>query len=125
MRKILLPLLCLTIIAGFTSCLRDDCTSQREYIVYNPVYLHADQFRTEEIAVTDSRALETPGKLYFYRNFLLINEQAHGLHIYDVSERTNPVEIAFYNIPGNFDMAIKNDVLFVDNVIDLLAVDIT
>lgn len=125
MRKILLPLLCLTILAGLTSCLRDDCTSQRDYVVYNPVYLHVDQFRTDEIAVTDSRVLESPGKLYFYKNFLLINEMALGLHVYDISERSNPIEIAFYNIPGNFDMAIKDDVLFVDNVIDLLAVDIT
>ena len=125
MRKILLPVLLIVIIVGFTSCLRDDCVSQREYIVYNPVFMHADQFRTDQIAVTDSRLLESPGKLYFYRNFLLINEMAHGLHVYDVSERTNPVEVAFYNIPGNFDMAIKDDVLFVDNVIDLLALDIS
>ena len=125
MKKILIPTLLLFIIIGLSSCLRDDCVSQREYVIYNPVYLHVDQFRTSEINVTASRTLENPGKLYFYQNYLLINEQAHGIHVYDVQDRTNPVEVAFYNIAGNFDMAIKDDVLFADNVVDLLAIDIT
>jgi hypothetical protein len=125
MKKILWLCSFLVLVISFTSCLRDDCTSTREYIIYNPVYMHVNQFRADEVQVTPTRVLESPGKLYFYKNYLLVNEMAFGIHVYDVSDSSNPTEVAFYDIPGNFDMAIKDDILFADNVIDLIAIDIS
>ncbi|HMQ07781.1 MAG TPA: hypothetical protein PKC30_10810 [Saprospiraceae bacterium] len=107
-----------------TSCLQDECTSIREFAVYTPVMMHANDFRMNEINVEPQRPLENPGKLYFYDLFLLINEAGKGIHFYDVSNPANPVQVAFYNIPGNFDMAIRDNILYADNVIDLIAIDI-
>ncbi len=119
------PILFLLMSSMFmVSCLQDDCNSVREFAVFNPVMMHVNQFRVNEIRVESQRELVNPGKLYFYDQFLLINEQGQGIHFYEVSDPSNPVEVAFYDIPGNFDMAIRNNILYADNVIDMIAIDI-
>jgi len=122
MKNILLLLILMPIL--FISCLKDECTSTRIYAVYDPVYLHQSEFRKSSIELSESYPLEIPGKLYFYQNYLLINEQGKGIHFYDVSDDANPKEIVFYHLPGNFDMAINNDILYVDVVVDLVALNI-
>ena len=107
----------LLLILSLQSCLRDQCTSTREFVRYDPVRMHVNDFR-KEITTETSFKLENPGKIYFYNNYLLVNEMGKGIHFFDVSDSQNPVEKIFYNIPGNFDMAIKNDLLMVDNVIE-------
>jgi hypothetical protein len=109
----------------FTSCLEDECTSTRVYNYYEPVMMHESEFRTEAIEVSDSKELKLPGKLYFYKNYLLINDQGTGIHFYDITNDENPVEVTFFHLPGNFDMAINNDVLYADVVVDILAIDIS
>lgn len=107
------------------SCLSDKCTETREFIQFDPVYVTADEFRTDEVKTTPAQKLENPGKMSFYNNYLFINEQGRGIHVYDISDDTNPVEVTFYAILGNFDMSIRNNILYADNVIDLIGIDIS
>lgn len=107
------------------SCLQDECTSTNKYVRLDPVYVTADEFRKEEISTTPDWQLENPGKIYFYKNYLLINEKGKGVHFYDLKDPANPAHKVFYQIDGNFDMAIKDDLLVVDNVIDLVSIDIS
>ncbi len=123
MKKVLLAVIALITMINFQSCLEDSCTEQRSFVVYAPVYLTKAQFR-RDIEATSVRVLENPGKMYFHNQYMFINEQGKGIHVYDVSDITNPVKVTFYDIPGNFDMAIKDNILYADNVIDLIAVDI-
>ncbi len=109
---------------SISSCLRDDCVSTREYAVYNPIYMNLEEIRNDDVKIIPERSLENPGKLYFYKNHLWINEMGKGVHIYDIADRANPDYVAFYEIPGNFDIAIRNDLLFADNSLDLIAIDI-
>lgn len=110
---------------SFMSCLEDECTSTRTYNIYEPVMVHESEFRIETIETSSSMELKVPGKLYFYRNYLLINDQGTGIHFYDISNDENPKEVTFFHLPGNFDMAINNDILYVDLVVDLVAIDIS
>jgi hypothetical protein len=87
--------------------------------------LHESEFRTDNIELSVTKPLNIPGKLYFYKNYLLINDQGTGIHFYDISDVNNPDEVAFFHLPGNFDMAINNDVLYVDIVSDLVAINIS
>ncbi len=107
-----------------TSCLSDQCNETRQFVQYDPVYMTANEFRVN-IKVEGERNIDNPGKMYFYQNMLFINDQGRGIHIFDNSDRTNPEYIAYYNIPGNFDLAITDDLLIVDNVIDLITIDIS
>lgn len=105
------------------SCLRDSCTATRNYVQFNPVYLSGADLEYE-INTISARSLINPGKIYFYKNFLFINEQGLGVHVYDNKDPKSPSYLTFYNIPGNFDIAIKDDILYADNPLYLMAIDI-
>jgi len=108
----------------FTSCLSDQCNETRQFIQYDPVYMTTSQFRVD-VEVEGERNIDNPGKMYFYENMIFINEQGQGIHIFDNTDSSNPTYLAYYKIPGNFDLAIKNDLLIADNVIDLITIDIS
>jgi hypothetical protein len=122
MNKNLLFFVLLIITLG--SCLRDECNETRKFVQYTPVVTTPQQFRTNDIKTFSGATLKNPGKIYFYKNYLLINEAGKGIHFFDISNPDAPKEVVFYSILGNFDMAIKDDLLYADNVIDLLQVDI-
>ena len=108
---------------GFQSCLEDQCDATRTYIQYNPVYMMPEQFRVD-ITTSDERDLKHPGKIYVYKNYLLINELREGIHVFDNADPKNPVPVTFIEIPGNVDMAIYNDHLYADSYVDFLTIDI-
>jgi len=69
--------------------------------------------------------LKEPGKIYMAGNYLLINEKSKGIHVINNTDARNPVSIAFLNIPGNTDMAVKNNILYADNYMDLVVLDLS
>ncbi|MEL6926488.1 MAG: hypothetical protein AAFO94_20770 [Bacteroidota bacterium] len=109
---------------GFQGCLKDTCKTTRRYIQFTPIYKTLDEIR-KEIKIEGPRTLENPGKLYFYGDYILINEIKEGIHIIDNSDPKQPKNLSFIGIPGNVDLAAKNGRLYVDNYIDLLTLDIS
>lgn len=105
------------------SCNLDTCKDTMTYVKYNPVYIKIEDYR-KAIEAKSPTDIESPGKMYFYKNYLLINEKNKGIHVIDNTNPSNPVPVTFWEIPGNIDMAIQDDVLFADNYTDLIAVDI-
>lgn len=106
------------------SCLRDKCTATSEYVQFNPVYMSGNELGYD-IKSIPQKALVNPGKIYFYENYLFINERGEGIHVYNNEDPTSPKYEAFYQIPGNFDIAIKNNILYADNPLYLLSIDIS
>jgi hypothetical protein len=86
---------------------------------YRPLY--GSQVATE-VSLLPAKALENPGKIYVYNQYLLINERSKGIHIYNNSDPSNPQAVAFINLLGNTDMAIKNDILYADHNGDLKSI---
>lgn len=111
-------------IFGLQSCLEDKCDATRTYIQFNPVYMMPEQFRID-IQTSEIRDLEQPGKIYVYKQYLLINELREGIHVFDNSNPENPIPVTFIEIPGNVDMAIYNDHLYADSYVDFLTIDIS
>jgi hypothetical protein len=91
---------------------------------WSPVYMTYDELR-EAVKVTSPQELKKPGKIYFKDNYIFINEELKGVHIFDYSNPSNPVNKGFIEIPGNADIAIKNNILYADSYIDLVAIDIS
>lgn len=114
-------LLSIVLLSG---CLKDECTETRTFFEYDAVFYTEAQIR-EQPAVIEPRPLINPGKMYFYKNYIFINEQAEGVHIYDISDDASPLAIAFIPITGNFDIAVKDNLLYADNVIDMVVLDIS
>jgi hypothetical protein len=79
----------------------------------------------EAVDMTTARDLENPGKIYFKDGYIFINEELKGVHIIDNQNPENPQKIGFIEIPGNVDIAIKDNILYADSYVDLVAIDIS
>jgi len=107
---------------AFSSCERVKQTSV--YTANVPQYLSYDELRTS-VKNDNSQTLEKPGKIFLYNNLILINDFESGVHVYDNSNPTSPEHIAFINVPGNVDIAVRDNILYVDSYVDLVAIDIS
>ena len=110
-------------ISFFQSCSFDDCHETLKYQIYQPVYKTTEEMRLIEIS--DAIPLENSGKIYVYGKYLIVGELFKGIHIFDNSDPSNPVNLSFISIPGNVDMAVKSSILYADNFIDLISFDIS
>lgn len=120
----LLALVFLTVITGgYYSC-QDKVLETRKFIANKPVYMTYDEMRNG-IKSLPGDSLEQTGKIYFYENYVFVNEYLKGIHIIDNTNPANPQNIKFVEIPGNIDMTIKDDYLYVDSYVDLVVLSIS
>ncbi|MBW7468188.1 hypothetical protein ABID22_002590 [Pontibacter aydingkolensis] len=106
-----------------SSC-SDECETTITYTVQEPVYMLRTDLR-QAVKVVAPQDMHEPGKIYAKGNYLFINEVNKGIHIIDNANPSAPRKISFIQIPGNIDMAVKENILYVDSYIDLLAIDIS
>ena len=124
-RFLSLPLSLLIVSAGnmlFQSCVKDNCTSSYSY--WEPVYKTTAEARAN-IKNNPSKTIERPGKIYIRGSYIFLNEIDKGIHIVDNSNPSAPRNIAFIDIPGNMDMAVKGNMLYADFYSDLVAINIS
>ena len=72
-----------------------------------------------------AQPLRDPGKIYLMDDVLYVNQIEAGVHIFDISNLSQPVNTGFLSIPGNADIAIKGPVLYADSHGDLVVIDIS
>lgn len=82
-----------------------------------------NELREEAIGITDASGLQQPGKIYTKDQYLLVGEIGKGVHIFDNTDPRSPKNLAFLQIPGNVDVAIKGDVIYADNFMDLVTLN--
>ena len=108
---------------SLTNC-TDKCEETRTYRRYVPVTLTLREVR-EGVRVEEARTLQKPGKIYTKDGYLFINELKEGIHLIDNRNPASPRPVAFLRIPGNGDMAVRNNILYADSYMDLVAFDIS
>ncbi|MBI4648064.1 MAG: hypothetical protein HY738_16135 [Bacteroidia bacterium] len=88
------------------------CESPEPFIVqgYKPVYASLSEARN--IYSSEPEIMLNPGKIYIKGQYIYINEIAKGVHIIDNSAPENPIKTAFIHIPGNYDIAIRDNILY-------------
>jgi hypothetical protein len=121
MIRISMYLFVLTVISS--GCM-DRTVERITYTANVPVYLSFSEFRSS-FQKSEPVEINQPGKIYFKDGYLFVNEYGKGIHVIDNSDPANPEKIAFYEIMGNVDMAIKGNILYADSFVDLVAIDIT
>lgn len=96
------------------------------YRVNAPVYMSYAELRSsvKSMPVTET-TISRPGKIYYWNNYLFVNEYNKGIYVIDNSNPASPIFKTFINIPGNVDMSIKEGILYADSYIDLVALDIS
>lgn len=111
---ILLSVIFLLFFSGSTGYLIDG---------YKPIYVPVSEAKT--IKVMSPREVDNQGKIYIKDQYIYIGDVEKGVHIIDNSDPTNPQKIAFIQIYGNHDIAIKENIMYADNLEDLVAIDIS
>lgn len=114
----LLPLLLLI----FTTSCND--RTLRTFTANVPVYMSYEELRAP-VSVSAGRELAKPGKIYFKGSTMFVNEYREGIHVVDLTDPSDPKMAAFIEIPGNVDMAIRDNLLYADSYVDLVIIDIT
>lgn len=113
---------CLLFVAG---CQKPDtCTQVTKYTIYTPVYMDIAELR-KAVKSEAPHTIQQPGKIYLFGHYIFLNELNKGIHIIDNSSPAAPKIIAFVNIPGNVDMAVKGNILYADSYRDLVTLDIS
>jgi len=69
--------------------------------------------------------IANPAKIITKDNFILILERFKGVHVIDNSNIQNPVKKGYIAIPGCSDITIKDNILYADNAVDLVAIDLS
>jgi len=90
---------------------------------YSPIYMTRTQLESS-IAYLESEDFINPGKIYYKGDYIYVTEKYKGIHIIDNRNISNPVKSGFIRIPGCVDLAIKNNILYADNAVDLVAIDL-
>ena len=94
------------------------------YTANSPVYLSYEELRTS-VKQSDARELVNPGKIYFKDNYIFIVDKMKGIHVINNQDPSNPDNMAYIEVPGNIDIAIKGNILYADSYIDLVAIDVS
>ena len=97
---------------------------QRPYSTHTPIYMDWVDFRGS-VKILEPQSIETRGKIYIKDNYLFINEPNKGIHIYDTTDKQNPIAISFIELYGNVDLAVKDKTLYADSFTDLLIFDLS
>jgi len=97
---------------------------EETYTVNEPVYMTYEDLRSS-LKVADGQDIIQPGKIYFKDNYIFVNEYQKGIHVIDNSNPASPEIKKFIEIPGNVDLAIKDNILYADSYVDLVAIDIS
>lgn len=114
-----LAVICALLLAG---CVKDDC--KHSYKIFSPVYKKLTELRAE-VQYQGARAIENPGKIYITGDRVYLNEKGKGIHVIDNSDPRHPRNTGFINIPGNVDIALKDNILYADMHCDLAAFDVS
>jgi hypothetical protein len=105
------------------SCHQAPEAQKEKVLAYQPIYEKYENIK--KVEVQGPRVLKKPGKIYIKDNLLYINELGLGVHVFDNTDKSKPVALAFISIPANQDISIKDKFLYADNGEDLLAIDIS
>lgn len=103
-----------------TSCYQ--CVDKKDVTKMKPVYMSMDDLRSS-VRFEKSRALENTGKIYFKDDFIYVSELGKGVHVINNQDPYAPSNVGFINVPGNSELAMKNNTLLVNSAVDLVSIN--
>lgn len=116
--------LVITLIFSISGCTDQVLQSTVTYTVMEPVYMSPQEIR-EAAEIISPEGLGSTGRIYLYNDYIFVNEQGKGIHVVNNSNPEEPVVESFINLPGNYNMSVKGDIMFADSYMDMVAIDIS
>jgi hypothetical protein len=118
----LLQMGCLLLMMLLAGCTKDTVTES--YTFFKPVYKTKEEVRANAKS-GPAVSVSNPGKLFIRDHYAFLSELDKGVHIIDFSNPAAPRNIAFVNIPGCIDLAVRGNYLYADCYTDLVTIDIS
>jgi hypothetical protein len=100
-------------------------TSFSDSDYYVPVFMKRADLEQSVSYQSIAREMENTGKIYYKTPYIFINEKYKGVHVINNSNPQNPINEGFIVVPGCIDMAVKGNIMYLDNAVDLVAFDLT
>ncbi|MES2455483.1 MAG: hypothetical protein V4594_08085 [Bacteroidota bacterium] len=123
--KRLSPIVLVSLLTLLFSCVERDRFSDQAFIsAYKPVLMDRESLE-RSIKWEAPAEIKSPAKIYYKDNYILISERYKGIHVVDNTDPKNPVIKGYISVPGCVDMSIKESILYVDNAVDLVAIDLS
>lgn len=118
MKKYFYPVFLLVLLWGCT----DDGPAfpEGDVVGYKPVYSSDVDLA---ISFGEAHDVVNSGKIFRQGDVLLLNEVGQGVHFINNADPTNPVNMGFLTINGSTDMSVKDNVLYVNQFADIVALD--
>jgi hypothetical protein len=95
------------------------------YSEYYAVYMDRTNLEKSVFYIETGKDMKNLGKIYHKHPYLFVNEKYKGVHVIDNTDPANPVKKGFIVAPGCLDMAVKEDVIYLDNAVDLVSFDLS
>jgi len=96
-----------------------------DYKINEPVLMSTTEFRSSVKVTKTQHQISNYGKICFYNGYLYISESEVGIHIINNTNPSQPHIVGFIELIGNADLAIKDNLLYADALIDLVWFDIS
>jgi hypothetical protein len=98
--------------------------SSESYYNYYAVYMDRENLEKSVFYMETGREMKNPGKIYYKHPYLYVNEKYKGVHVIDNTDPSHPVKKGFIMAPGCLDMAVKDNIIYLDNAVDLVSFDL-
>ncbi|MCB0526023.1 MAG: hypothetical protein R3A50_10880 [Saprospiraceae bacterium] len=119
------PIIILTL--ALSLCLFASCTKEeRDFysgLGKKPVYVPLSDLL--DIRSEPPRDIDQSGTIYLQDTLLFLLEQGKGIHVFNIKDSVNTVNLVFFKIPAITDFVINGSLLYADSWRDLVAIDIS
>ncbi len=117
------PLLALGILMLATSCYDGPRHRDMDVVGKKPVY--ASDLEWTTISVKPAQPAKSIGKIVTYNQYIFLVDNGIGVHVLNNANPATPVKQAFIAIPMCTDIAIKDNLLYANNGVDMVILNIS
>ena len=119
MKKVILLLMMVSLTG--TAIFSDSPPNRTAYI---PVFMSRETLENSVKYIPGARDMIQTGKIYYRVPYIYVNERYKGVHVINNTDPAHPVNEGFILAPGCIDMAVKGNILYLDNSVDLVSFDL-
>ncbi len=105
------------------SCTKEE--NNEEKVLFAVPKIQSLQDIRNAVKVTSPKNTSSNGKIYVTENLLFYISQEQGIHVFNNLNPLAPQNIAFIELQGVHDIAVKENYLYADNFVDLVVFDLS
>lgn len=88
-----------------------------------PVYVSLNELH--DVRNEAPKPIQVSGTIFLRDTLLFVLEQRKGIHVFNLADSLNTINLAFFKIPAVTDFVVNGDFLYADSWKDLVVIDIS